>query len=91
MAVKRHPLVPGPEFVAICHDHHRTHDPYLVALSILVACFASFTALDLGGGRFGATRGPTAGVGRLGSRAVDRREQRDLLEIVEDRYDAGGS
>jgi NO-binding membrane sensor protein with MHYT domain len=26
-----------------------THDPYLVALSILVACFASYTALDLGG------------------------------------------
>jgi NO-binding membrane sensor protein with MHYT domain len=25
-----------------------THDPYLVALSILVACFASYTALDLG-------------------------------------------
>src|SRR6202022_230276 len=26
-----------------------THDPYLVALSILVAAFASYTALDLGG------------------------------------------
>jgi NO-binding membrane sensor protein with MHYT domain len=26
-----------------------TYDPYLVALSILVACFASYTALDLGG------------------------------------------
>jgi NO-binding membrane sensor protein with MHYT domain len=26
-----------------------THDPYLVALSILVASFASYTALDLGG------------------------------------------
>src|SRR4051812_3630657 len=25
------------------------HDPYLVALSILVASFASYTALDLGG------------------------------------------
>src|ERR1700716_2243149 len=25
------------------------HDPYLVALSILVACFASYTALDLSG------------------------------------------
>src|SRR5882672_5410617 len=33
-----------------------THDPYLVALSILVASFASYTALDLGG-RVGATRG----------------------------------
>src|SRR5437660_182655 len=33
-----------------------THDPYLVALSILVACFASYTALDLGG-RVGAARG----------------------------------
>jgi NO-binding membrane sensor protein with MHYT domain len=30
-----------------------SHDPYLVALSILVACFASYTALDLGG-RVGA-------------------------------------
>src|SRR5260221_3740428 len=26
-----------------------THNPYLVALSILVAAFASYTALDLGG------------------------------------------
>ena len=26
-----------------------TYDPYLVALSILVASFASYTALDLGG------------------------------------------
>src|SRR5207237_8715657 len=26
-----------------------THDPYLVALSIRVAAFASYTALDLGG------------------------------------------
>jgi NO-binding membrane sensor protein with MHYT domain len=26
-----------------------THDPYLVVLSILVACFASYTALDLSG------------------------------------------
>jgi len=28
---------------------HGTHDPYLVALSILVASLASYTALDLGG------------------------------------------
>jgi NO-binding membrane sensor protein with MHYT domain len=33
-----------------------THDLYLVALSILVACFASYTALDLGG-RAWAARG----------------------------------
>ena len=33
-----------------------TYDPYLVALSILVAAFASYTALDLGG-RVAATRG----------------------------------
>jgi PAS domain S-box-containing protein len=33
-----------------------THDPSLVALSILVASFASYTALDLGG-RVGAARG----------------------------------
>jgi PAS domain S-box-containing protein len=33
-----------------------THDPYLVALSILVASFASYTALDLAG-RVGAAHG----------------------------------
>jgi NO-binding membrane sensor protein with MHYT domain len=33
-----------------------TYDPYLVALSILVASFASYTALDLGG-HVGAARG----------------------------------
>jgi NO-binding membrane sensor protein with MHYT domain len=33
-----------------------THDPYLVALSILVASLASYTALDLGG-RAGTARG----------------------------------
>src|SRR3954449_9012741 len=33
-----------------------TYDPYLVALSILVASFASYTALDLGG-RVAAARG----------------------------------
>src|SRR5712692_7428427 len=33
-----------------------THDPYLVALSILVACFASCTALDLSG-HVGAAHG----------------------------------
>jgi len=33
-----------------------THDPYLVALSIFVAAFASYTALDLGG-RVAAARG----------------------------------
>jgi NO-binding membrane sensor protein with MHYT domain len=33
-----------------------THDPYLVALSILVACLASYTALDLSG-HVGAARG----------------------------------
>src|SRR5260221_13800117 len=31
-----------------------THHPYLVALSILVASFASYTALDLGGQVAGA-------------------------------------
>jgi NO-binding membrane sensor protein with MHYT domain len=35
-----------------------TYDPYLVALSILVACFASYTALDLGG-RVAPAQGPT--------------------------------
>jgi len=33
-----------------------TYNPYLVALSVLVACFASYTALDLGG-RVGSARG----------------------------------
>jgi len=33
-----------------------TYHPYLVVLSVLVACFASYTALDLGG-RVGAARG----------------------------------
>src|SRR5882762_8111729 len=33
-----------------------TYNPYLVALSILVAAFASYTALDLGG-RMGGARG----------------------------------
>ena len=33
-----------------------TYDPYLVALSILVAALASYTALDLGG-RVAAARG----------------------------------
>src|SRR5258705_5163022 len=33
-----------------------TYNPYLVVLSILIACFASYTALDLAG-RLGAARG----------------------------------
>src|SRR5690349_9098754 len=35
-----------------------TYDPYLVALSVLVAGFASYTALDLGG-RVALAQGPT--------------------------------
>src|SRR3954467_10036430 len=35
-----------------------TYDPYLVALSILVASFASYAALDLGG-RVAPAQGPT--------------------------------
>src|SRR6185436_12125489 len=35
-----------------------TYDPYLVALSILVASFASYTALDIGG-RLAVTQGST--------------------------------
>src|SRR5258705_10289020 len=41
--------IPGPKIGAIPMVVAGTHDPYLVALSILVACFASYTALDLGG------------------------------------------
>src|SRR5690349_17760243 len=39
-----------------------TYDPYLVALSILVAGFASYTALDLGG-RVALAQGPTLAQG----------------------------
>src|SRR5258705_10843695 len=45
----RRPLVSGPEIGAISMVVTGTHDPYLVALSILVASLASYTALDLGG------------------------------------------
>src|SRR3546814_6629116 len=38
-----------------------TYDPYLVALSILVACFASYTGLDLGG-CVALTQGPMQGI-----------------------------
>src|SRR6266567_6530809 len=37
---------------------HGTYNPYLVALSILVASFASYTALDLSG-RVPPAQGPT--------------------------------
>src|SRR3977135_321649 len=52
----RRPLVSGPEIGAIPMVVTGTHDPYLVALSILVASFASFTALDLSG-HMGTARG----------------------------------
>jgi NO-binding membrane sensor protein with MHYT domain/two-component sensor histidine kinase len=45
----RLPLVSVPKIGPILMIVSGTHDPYLVALSILVACFASYTALDLGG------------------------------------------
>jgi NO-binding membrane sensor protein with MHYT domain len=45
----RRPLVTGPKIGAIPMVVTGTHDPYLVALSILVAAVASYTALDLGG------------------------------------------
>src|SRR3977135_3975411 len=43
----RRPLVSGPKIGAIPMVVIGTHNPYLVALSILVASFASYTALDL--------------------------------------------
>src|SRR5207244_13006135 len=49
--------VSGPKIGAIPMVVTGTYDPYLVALSILVASFASYTALDLGG-HVGTTRGP---------------------------------
>ena len=53
----RRPLVSGPKIGTIPMIATGTHDPYLVALSILVASFASYTALDLGG-RVRTARGP---------------------------------
>ena len=52
----RRPLVSGPKLGAIPMVVTGTYDPYLVALSILVAALASYTALDLGG-RVAAARG----------------------------------
>src|SRR4030081_597279 len=52
----RQPLVSGPQIGVIPMVVTGTHDPYLVALSILVASFASYTALDLAG-HVGAARG----------------------------------
>src|SRR6202011_3662348 len=46
----------GPKLGTIPMIATGTHDPYLVALSILVASFASYTALDLAG-RVGTARG----------------------------------
>src|SRR5256712_11066750 len=64
----RHLLVSGPKTGTIPMIATGTHDPYLVALSILVASFASYTALDLGG-RVGTARG-LARPGWLGAAAV---------------------
>src|SRR5713226_9728152 len=52
----RRPLDTGPRIGATPMIVAGTYNPYLVALSILVASFASYTALDLGG-RVGAARG----------------------------------
>src|ERR1700716_4493751 len=52
----RRPLVFGPEIGAIPMVVTGTHDPYLVVLSILVASFASYTALNLGA-HVGSARG----------------------------------
>src|SRR6202171_1148260 len=41
--------ISGPKIGAIPMVVTGTYNPYLVALSILVACFASYTALDLSG------------------------------------------
>jgi len=46
-----------------------THHPYLVALSILVACFASYTALDLGG-QVAAARGLARRVWLVGAAII---------------------
>src|ERR1700730_16184468 len=50
------PLAFGSRIGAIPMVVTGTHDPYLVVLSILVASFASYTALDLAA-HVGATRG----------------------------------
>ena len=49
-------MISGPKIGAIPMVVTGTYNPYLVALSILVASFASYTALDLGG-HVGAARG----------------------------------
>jgi NO-binding membrane sensor protein with MHYT domain len=46
-----------------------THDPYLVALSILVASFASYTALDLSG-HVGPARGLARGAWLVGTAII---------------------
>src|SRR3979409_875863 len=56
MSRRRCLLVSGPEIGAIPMVVAGTHNPYLVALSILVASFASYVALDLGG-HAGAAQG----------------------------------
>src|SRR5258708_20307835 len=48
--------ISGPKIGAVPMVVTGTYNPYLVALSILVASFASYTALDLGG-QVGAARG----------------------------------
>jgi NO-binding membrane sensor protein with MHYT domain len=52
----RRSLSHGPKIAAFPMVLTGTYNPYLVVLSILVASFASYTALDLGG-RVGAARG----------------------------------
>src|SRR5437764_11907424 len=52
----RRPPVSAPKIAVIPMAVTGTHDPYLVALSILVASLASYTALDLSG-HVGAARG----------------------------------
>src|ERR1043166_3781697 len=51
------------------HHHPGSHDPVLVALSILIAALASYTALDLATRRRAAASG-TASLGWLVAAAV---------------------
>jgi hypothetical protein len=53
------------------------YDPYLVALSISVACLASYTALDLGGRISGLATVGTAG---LACDSCDGNGRRDLVD-----------
>ena len=56
-----------------------TYNPYLVALSVLVACFTSYTALDLAG-RIATARGSARRIWL----ATDHGQGKDWVIAVDD-------